>query len=611
MKLSRLSRILRLCVALLISASLTSSPLATADQDPFPGLADGAEVSQRQTINRSTGNPADGSAPIECPSGSGRSQVANATTKEQYLVCVKNWRPTSSVNADREFSEKQEAARAAAQVESQAWNAANPGQQKCVQWGPIVHANGVSTASGGVCANPVEAGPNTSVQTQSAPSVEAPPTSTSTTSTSPTSNDKSTTTTSTSTPQASTEDFSKWGSGTPFTKVLKGQLSTSECPSGYQGANGIIVAIGTGTFTECWPENAWAAYRLGGSIWEQFKSSGGTYDATAESDRRNRVTELKALAKSVAQTAADQTPGIQRCSKWSGYGETGQECAYTFVKPSASSSNTSTGVAASETSTATSSTSPKEETKVGSTAVINDPFPNLINGDEIPNTRITSQPGVKQIDWEQTSTFKSFSCPAGSGRATGVDLNFTVAQSDDRWFAYCVKSIQSSTSSTNTSIGSKGGTETSTATSSTTPSTTSNETSTATPSTTPSTTSSNSTASTDKSPTLQSTSIEVKGSVSELKSLVGKVVEDKKEAKAISTLINRLDSVISKTSLKQIKLPGSNSLDESAESKTPNICTVKGVSVTSLGKGNCIIAYTVTDSDGNTFTTEREIYFRK
>ena len=91
----------------------------------------------------------------------------------------------------------------------------------------------------------------------------------------------------------------------------------------------------------------------------------------------------------------------------------------------------------------------------------------------------------------------------------------------------------------------------------------------------------------------------MKGSVSELKSLVGKVVEDKKEAKAISTLINRLDSVISRTSLKQIKLPGSNSLDESAESKTPNICTVKGVSVTSLGKGNCIIAYTVTDSDGN------------
>ena len=640
MKLNRSRRLFGLCVSLLISASLTSSPLATADEDPFPGLADGAEVSQRQTINPSTGNPADGSAPIECPSGSGRSQVANATTREQYLVCVKNWRPTSSVNADREFSEKQEAARAAAQAESQAWNAANPGKQKCVQWGPIVHANGVSTASGGVCANPVEAGPNTSVQTQSAPSVEAPPTSTSTTSTSPTSNDTSTTTTSTSnstgstgttsgsssstsTPQASTEDFSKWGSGTPFTKVLKGQLSTSECPSGYQGANGIIVAIGTGTFTECWPENAWAAYRLGGSIWEQFKSSGGTYDAKAESDRRNRVTELKALAKSVAQTAADQTPGIQRCSKWSGYGETSQECAYTFVKPSASSSNSSTGVAASETSTATSSTSPKEETKVGSTAVINDPFPNLINGDEIPNTRITSQPGVKQIDWEQTSTFKSFSCPAGSGRATGVDLNFTVAQSDDRWFAYCVKSIQSSTSSTNTSIGSKGGTETSTATSSTTPSTTSNETSTATSSTTsnetstatssttPSTTSSNSTASTDKSPTLQSTSIEVKGSVSELKSLVGKVVEDKKEAKTISTLINRLDSVISKTSLKQIKLPGSNSLDESAESKTPNICTVKGVSVTSLGKGNCIIAYTVTDSDGNTFTTEREIYFRK
>ena len=174
MKLNRSRRLFGLCVFLLISASLTSSPLATADEDPFPGLGDGAEVSQRQTINPSTGNPADGSAPIECPSGSGRSQVANATTREQYLVCVKNWRPTSSVNADREFSEKQEAARAAAQAESQAWNAANPGKQKCVQWGPIVHANGVSTASGGVCANPVEPGASTTVATQEAPSVQAP-----------------------------------------------------------------------------------------------------------------------------------------------------------------------------------------------------------------------------------------------------------------------------------------------------------------------------------------------------------------------------------------------------------------------------------------------------
>lgn len=72
---------------------------------------------------------------------------------------------------DADFRSRQDAARALAQSESQAWNAANPGKQKCVQWGPIVHANGVSTASGGVCANPVEPGPSTTVASQDAPSV--------------------------------------------------------------------------------------------------------------------------------------------------------------------------------------------------------------------------------------------------------------------------------------------------------------------------------------------------------------------------------------------------------------------------------------------------------
>jgi len=112
-------------------------------------------------------------------------------------------------------------------------------------------------------------------------------------------------------------------------------------------------------------------------------------------------------------------------------------------------------------------------------------------------------------------------------------------------------------------------------------------------------------------PTLQTKAIEVNGTVNELKSLVGKVVEDKKEAKSISTLINRLDSVVSKTSVKQIKLPVSSQIEESAESKTPDICSVSGVTVNSIKKGNCVVAYTVVDSDGNRFTTEKEIYFRK
>jgi hypothetical protein len=632
MKLNRSRRLFGLCVFLLISASLTSSPLATADEDPFPGLADGAEVSQRQTINPSTGNPADGSAPIECPSGSGRSQVANATTREQYLVCVKNWRPTSSVNADREFSEKQEAARAAAQAESQAWNAANPGKQKCVQWGPIVHANGVSTASGGVCANPVEPGASTTVATQEAPSVQAPTSTGTSSGGSSTSSDTSTVTNSTSqtspTSVVPTEDFSKWGSGTPYTRVLKGQLSTSDCPSGFQAANGVIAAIGVGTFTECWPENAWSAYRLGGTVWEQFKNSGGTYDAKAEIDRRSRVTELRALAKSVAQTAADQTPGIQRCSRWTGYGESGQECAYTFVKPDPSvSSPSSTPAGGSETKTATTSTGSSETSTttssasgtapVGSTQTnSNDPFPNLKNGDEIPNTRIISPSGMKQAEWEQSSIYKALTCPAGSGRAGGVDLNFTVSQSDDRWFAYCIKYFQQSTTtsisqgSETTTVGSTSPSNTNTNSGSDSTTVTSDPSSSA--SSTNTDGSSNTTSSNvNEVPTLQSTAVKVSGSVDELKDFASSIVENSTEKRRLQGLLNRVGGVRSITSLKSIKLPGSSFFEESAVSKTPDLCTISGVTVNRLKKGNCVISYTIIDSDGNRFTTDKEIFFRK
>jgi hypothetical protein len=43
--------------------------------------------------------------------------------------------------------------------------------------------------------------------------------------------------------------------------------------------------------------------------------------------------QLISQAKTVAQNAANQTPGVRRCSSWSGYGEKGSECAYAFVDP--------------------------------------------------------------------------------------------------------------------------------------------------------------------------------------------------------------------------------------------------------------------------------------
>lgn len=281
-----------LAVAVFASSSIS---LAYAETDPFPGVALGGEVGPHQILN-SQGNPADGSAPIECPAGSGRGIVSNATTHETYQVCTKTWRPTADVAADQAFRDAQQAAQAAAEAESKAWNEAHPGQQKCVQWGPIVHANGVSTASGGVCANPVPV---------SAPS-------------------------------------------SPLS------AGASSSPS----------------------------------------SSGSSSSAPADT----------ATVVSTPRTAA----------------------------PSAASAPSAATVAP-------------------------DPYPNVAIGAEIPGTRITSAPGLTQTQWEATSAYQSFSCPNGTGRGMGVDMNFTTSPSDDTWFAYCVKqSIEtSSTPPSETSTATK------------------------------------------------------------------------------------------------------------------------------------------------------------
>ena len=95
----------------------------------------------------------------QCPTGF---QVAtgisvNVSTHEVSTVC---YGPLSEADLlarqqDQDFQAAIQVAQSAAEAESIAWNAAHPGEQKCIQWGPVVHANGVSTSSGGVCANPV------------------------------------------------------------------------------------------------------------------------------------------------------------------------------------------------------------------------------------------------------------------------------------------------------------------------------------------------------------------------------------------------------------------------------------------------------------------------
>lgn len=159
-------RIVQISIASMVLSLFTS--VASAETDPFPGIAYGAEVGSRQLVSSSTGNPLDGSPIISCPAGASLGSVAGGGIN--YVVCTKTWRPSAEVNADAAFRDAVMAAMSAAEAESKAWNTAHPGQQKCVQWGPIVHANGVSTSSGGVCANPVgslPSGVDTSTSTPS------------------------------------------------------------------------------------------------------------------------------------------------------------------------------------------------------------------------------------------------------------------------------------------------------------------------------------------------------------------------------------------------------------------------------------------------------------
>jgi hypothetical protein len=78
---------------------------------------------------------------------------------------------------------------------------------------------------------------------------------------------------------------------------------------------------------------------------------------TAVIDALSVIADYKVRAKAVAQAAADLTPGTQRCSTWSVYGQSGQECAYAFIQPSGTvpgtDSRTATTVSDSATVTTT------------------------------------------------------------------------------------------------------------------------------------------------------------------------------------------------------------------------------------------------------------------
>lgn len=340
---------------------------AVAEDDPFPGVEyraeiPGTRIESRPGASNDEWNNSDAVKNHTCPEGSGRAGgvdlrgTATRTDNIRFLYCIKTWQPQSTIDAWEEYREALQAAQDAAEAESRRWNEANPGKQKCVQWGPITDPNG-GQSSGGVCANPVPAGTAPSgSETVEAPSVgeddisggssggssggasggSTPATGDSSSSPSVSSSVSEPVSSGSDpdpTPPAPTVNYR--GSGYPFTAIVEGSVGRTGCPTGFQEANGLIVDVSTGKrYTECWPTRAWTAYRLGGEAWELFKSTGGSYDPTVEVDRRAKVELLKAKAKEVAEAAAKETPGIERCSSWSGFGESGKECAYAFIAPS-------------------------------------------------------------------------------------------------------------------------------------------------------------------------------------------------------------------------------------------------------------------------------------
>ncbi len=578
-------------------------PMQSANADnPFPGVAFGAEV-PGYTVQVPC-KPDDcgiGIVPVViCPPGSAADGGGGFDVGYAKRFCRNSWTPPTSAADDEDFRNRQTLAVAAATVESQAYSAANPGLQKCVTWGPIVHANGISTASGGVCANvvgtkpdgttaqvaptPVSSGSSGTSDSSSGGSTSSSPAGSSNAGSSSTSSDSATSTASTPAAQQSVRpqvDLTQFGIGRPFTRVVAGSLSAAQCPSGYQAATNSLPGIVDGGATECWPDNAWAAYSIGGDVWTQFKSSNGSLNAQAEAARRVQVNAIRALALQQAQNLANLTPGIKRCNSWSGFGESGQECAYIPIQNNSSGGNTSS--ASSETATSV-----------------------LKQGTEVVVSTISSQPGQTQEQWESTNLYKDFTCPIGTGRAISIDLKGTTSNSDDVWTVSCIRvevnSVISSDSATvsisdSSTASSSSAVETATVVSS-------SGATTLTPvQVSPAVSSDTATASITSDP------IDFKGSIKQIVNLVDALELSTTEDAAITSVTTKLANLKSTSKLVKIVLPSSPVLVEEAKSLTPNVCRVSGLVVQPKKSGTCQIIYTFEGESGNSFETTKKVTF--
>ena len=588
---------------LVLSLTLFLIPLESASADnPFPGVAFGAEV-PGYTVQVPC-KPDDcgiGIVPVViCPSGSAADGGGGFDVGYAKRFCRNSWTPPTSAADDADFRNRQTLAVAAATVESQAYSAANPGLQKCVTWGPVVHANGISTASGGVCANvvgtkpdgttaqvaptPVSSGSSGTSDSSSGGSAPSSPAGSGITGSSNTSSDSATSTSSAPSVQAPVKqqvDLTQFGIGRPFTRVVAGNLPASQCPSGYQAATNSLPGIIDGGATECWPDNAWAAYSIGGEVWTQFKSSNGSLNAQAEATRRVQVNAIRALALQQAQTLANLTLGIKRCNSWSGFGESGQECAYIPIQNNSLGGMTSTS--SGETSTSV-----------------------LKKTIEVVVATISSQPGQTQAQWESTDAYKSFTCPSGAGRAIGIDLKGTASNSDDVWTVSCVQvEIDPASTSDSSTVGSS---DTATARSSS-----AAETSTAVSSSGASTSAAlpmTPVASSDTATAaIISDPIDFKGSIKQIANVVEALDLSTSEDSAINSVTTKLANIKPTSKLVKITLPNSPVLDEVAKSLTPNVCRVSGLVVQPKKAGTCQISYTFEGESGNSFETTKKVTF--
>ena len=311
--------------------------------NPFPGVAYGAEIpglSKTITCTDTPQIPDDcvraGGGQVSCPAWTANDITPSLRPDGSWASlkswCRNSWTPPTSAADDEDFRNRQTLAVAAATLQSQEYNAAHPGEQKCVTWGPIVHANGISTASGGVCANPVGLTPaGTTVQVApspvnagssgSTPAIESVTVSSST----PSSGESRTVN---SAPAAPSVDLTQFGIGKPFTRVVSGRVNASGCPAGFQAAVNNLDGIQSQGASECWPADAWAAYSVGGTTWSNFKNaniSSADQQAVVQSVELNRV---KAIALNRAQQDANLNIGKTMCVQWAAGAQTGQECAY-------------------------------------------------------------------------------------------------------------------------------------------------------------------------------------------------------------------------------------------------------------------------------------------